>query len=434
MFLRKILFLLLVLPLLLMSCGNKEKFNLNQTSLFVVSDIHYLADKLHDEGSLYTELVEEGDGKNMYVQAPLLAALKSTIERDKPKVLLVTGDLTFNGAKRSHKDLADYFKEVEEGGTQVYVIPGNHDINNPRALTFYKDKAFPSKSITPYDFKKIYKDFGYKGALSYDKDSLSYLIEPIEGIQVLMVDSNKYSNNKVLGNPVQGGFIRPSTLAWMGDLVAKAHGDNKQIFVAMHHSLIKHNPMVSEGFTIDDSDKLQEQFLDWNIPMVLTGHIHIQDIIQKSLGDRKIYDVATNALSVYPHQYGRISFGPSAWHYEAHPVDVETWAKENDIEDDQLRNFPQYSRDFFIKLSNLMVDKSVNTDAIDEETLEEIKKWTGESNADFFAGREGETPIDIPGIDEKARSWINPFLENYLDSIKEDGTPPDNDLYIELNL
>ena len=41
--------------------------------------------------------------------------------------LILSGDLTFNGEKKSHEELAEKFKKVEKSGAPVMVIPGNHD-------------------------------------------------------------------------------------------------------------------------------------------------------------------------------------------------------------------------------------------------------------------------------------------------------------------
>ena len=45
-------------------------------------------------------------------------------------MLILSGDLTNNGEKESHIDIAEKLKEIEKNGTAVYVIPGNHEGEN----------------------------------------------------------------------------------------------------------------------------------------------------------------------------------------------------------------------------------------------------------------------------------------------------------------
>lgn len=45
------------------------------------------------------------------------------------------------------------------------------------------DQVTPVASITPAEFKEIYKDFGYEEALATDPGSLSYVVEPVKGLR-----------------------------------------------------------------------------------------------------------------------------------------------------------------------------------------------------------------------------------------------------------
>lgn len=41
---------------------------------------------------------------------------------------MITGDLTFNGAKTSAKKFAELFAPLKKAGVALIAIPGNHDI------------------------------------------------------------------------------------------------------------------------------------------------------------------------------------------------------------------------------------------------------------------------------------------------------------------
>ena len=53
-----------------------------------------------------------------------------------PDALILSGDLTQNGEKVNHEELAKKLRLLESQGVPVVVIPGNHDINHPSAASF----------------------------------------------------------------------------------------------------------------------------------------------------------------------------------------------------------------------------------------------------------------------------------------------------------
>ena len=52
------------------------------------------------------------------------------VKKEKPDIVVLTGDLSFNGEKGSHQGLADKLMKIKDAGITVAVIPGNHDVDN----------------------------------------------------------------------------------------------------------------------------------------------------------------------------------------------------------------------------------------------------------------------------------------------------------------
>jgi 3',5'-cyclic AMP phosphodiesterase CpdA len=433
--------LISLLTVLILSCGSSSIAiqsriqDNNGQSIAVITDVHYFSEKLHDNGSLFNKLVNKGDGKNLFMQKELMSAFVSGLEKDKPAVLLITGDLTLNGEKLSHKELTKWLRQIENLGIDVYVIPGNHDINNPKARKFFKDKAKKVNPVSPEQFRSIYEDFGYSAALSYDSSTLSYLIEPIPGIQLLMLDTNLYQNNLSNGYSDPLGSLEESTRSWIREKADTAKKDNKKLLVAMHHSLIEHNIMVSRGFTILDNDSLIDLFIFLQIEAVLSGHIHIQDIIEELRENGKIYDIATSAFSVFPHNYGILDFSEKNWIYKTENIDVAGWAGENGITDINLLDFDQYSADFFNGFSHDMTSRSLAEAGYTPSEISEISRIAGILNLNFFAGTEEKNTSDLEGVDlESLFQDSESFLLKYLESIVSDSEPSDNYLVIDNRL
>ena len=120
------LFLLLCLSLV-------PAFALGETVLLTATDLHYIAPTLTDNGALFTDLIEQGDGKAMAYSDALIEAFVAQVIAEKPDALILSGDLTFNGARESHEALSLRLARVRDAGIPVFVLPGNHDLNSSSA-------------------------------------------------------------------------------------------------------------------------------------------------------------------------------------------------------------------------------------------------------------------------------------------------------------
>ncbi len=320
---------------------NNEKDDV--LDIYVATDIHYLSNRVNDKGEAFQKMVESGDGRQLNYSTEIVDAFTYNIIEKKPEVLIISGDLTHNGEKASHEDMAKRLQEIEDMGTEVFVIPGNHDVNNPWARAFVGENQELTENVTPEEFETIYKNFGYSDYISRDEESLSYLAEANEEVWVLMLDSSLYENNT--SHPVTNGRLDESTLDWVKECSELAKENNVQLVTAMHHNLYNHSDLLNRGFTIDNSEEVYNTFLEAGINFVLSGHIHIQDI--KVDKENKVYDIATSVLIGYPQQYGKISFdSEKGFSYTTEIIDVEQWAKDTGIDDENLLNFSVYSREY----------------------------------------------------------------------------------------
>jgi 3',5'-cyclic AMP phosphodiesterase CpdA len=401
--------------------------------IYVTNDIHYYAKALHDRP------VADRDGKNIELNDFLFEAFAwQTDNAETPRILLVNGDLSFNGERQSHIELAAIFSKLEQQGFKVFVIPGNHDINNPLARSYIGGKVAQVPPVSPELFANIYKNFGYNEAISRDPSSLGYVAEPVPGIRLLMLDSAKYNRNAELGVPETSGAINPATKNWIRAVTASANSSNAKIIAAMHHSLADHHSMLQNGFTVDNAPELRGFFAELGINLILTGHIHAQKISAAKTKSSAIYDIATGAFSVYPHRVGLLktnkSGGKQNWHYKVYPIDVELWAKTKNLKDTRLTNFNSYSEKYFRSIAENMVTRlpKEEQNKIPLNQKEALSSLLGILNARFFAGEEylnlnlQETPS------YKLLQHLNiRFLSSYAKSILQDFPPGNKELTVE---
>ena len=407
-------------------------------NFYITTDIHYLSKDLTDNGEAFNKFVLTGAGKQLGYIDEILSAFTYEVKNKKPDVLIISGDLTNNGEEKSHVDIANKLKDIEKYGTATYVIPGNHDIQNPWAREFKGDKQYVTDSITYKDFSEIYREFGYDEAILRDKNTLSYLAMPSEHVWLLMLDTNQYENNSALRFPQTDGEITEETFEWIKKCSALAKEKGAKVITVMHHSLLNHSDVIQEGYTINNNKEVISAFQSSDLDLVLSGHIHVQDISSYKNDVGKMYDIATGSLAVYPHQYGTLkySFKDTTFTYSTSKVDVEGWSKGTGIVDENINNFSEYSQEFFGSLAYDMAFKQLIKDTSYSEDKAKLMSETMKIlNLRYFAGVENLNLKDVINS-EGYKLWTDApaegFFKKYVISILEDKDTDDNNLEIKI--
>ncbi len=434
---KNILFLFSVC-LLIVGCGAdkdfevknapKEDSEIKPVEMYIATDVHYISNSINDGGKAFQEMIKNADGRQVNYISELTEAFEYEIIENRPEVLIISGDLTHNGEKQSHLDLAEKFKNIEANGTEVYVIPGNHDINNPFAREFKGAEVLKTETITPKDFEKIYKDFGYKEAISRDKETLSYLVAPSDDLWLLMLDTSLYKQNKAF--PYTNGKIMQETLEWIKKISEKAKAENVEIVTVMHHNLYEHSELLYQGYVLDNADEVLPVFKECDLNIVLSGHIHIQDIMSDL--ENKDYDIVTSGFIIYPIQYGILNFDNSGLEYHTKHVDVEKWASDNNIENSDLLNFEKYSKEYFYNSSYYMAYNELVANGFDKNEAKEMADVVGILNVNYFGG----TTNDVRGevLSSKGYDlWLSKgsdFLRYYVEDMVKENEIDNNSLKI----
>ena len=156
----------------------------------IISDIHWHDVRLGASGPAYDAYIAQ-DPKLLRESDAILDSAINGIVQQHVKFVIVSGDLTKDGELVNHLGVAQHFAALERRGVQVFVVPGNHDINNPDAVRFTGATTHRVPSVSPQLFKAIYRPFGYGEAIEQDRHSLSYVAEPVKGVWLLAIDSCK---------------------------------------------------------------------------------------------------------------------------------------------------------------------------------------------------------------------------------------------------
>lgn len=372
--------------------------------LAVVTDLHFLSPSLVREGEAFTAAYAYGDGKQInYISQLLEVFLQEMLER-RPDAVLITGDLTLNGERVSHLELAERLLPLRQAGIPVLVIPGNHDIGNAFSSGYNRDKTYDVRSVTWQDFAEIYQNCGYGEAVSWDTASLSYLYPLSEDLWLLMVDTNLYDREGARSIPQNAGALSKETLRWIEDRLREAQRQGVEVITATHHNLLSHSERLREGYTLDNAEEMLALCEKYGVRLNLSGHVHIQDIAGTRWEGQPFYDIATSSYAVYTNQYGLLEYRPGeSITYRTQEADVEGWAARTGSADPQLLNFEDYSYRFFYDISyersyvNLVMAQ-LNKDA----DLEFMAQTMAILNPAYFSGYAAELREEVRASDHYA--------------------------------
>ena len=406
---RKILFSLFLL--LTFSIAAQQSLK-----IAVISDTHYLSPKLVSSGTALQNF-ESATGRNTKELHQVLSQVFSNLQIYQPDILLITGDITNNGERDSHTDFAAILKTLANGGTRIFVVPGNHDVNVPNTKAFIGDKPTSTQNISTQEFEQIYAPYGYGKATRRDSASLSYLAELNDSTWLLGIDSNRYKEH--ITTTISGGRIHPKTMQWALKILQEAKSKNILVMGMMHHGLVEHMPYQATfmpNYLIEDWQSNAEILADSGLKIMFTGHFHSNDItLLTTPQGNTIYDIETGSLAGYPFPYRMMTLQDKKLTIETVFIDSipsnPKLQEEYRLKTEKIARRIAYSKIESMSLpipeemKNTLIDLIVKMqilhmkgdEKMDDEMLkiiEQLNELVGDPNADFSSFK-----LDFPPAD-----------------------------------
>ncbi|ACD89523.1 metallophosphoesterase [Chlorobium limicola DSM 245] len=397
-----------------------------EMKISVISDPHYFAPSLGTTGEAF-EAYLAADRKMIAESDAILQSALDIVESENPDILLVAGDLTKDGEKISHQAFADYLSELESTGVRVYVIPGNHDVNNPDAMRYDGATATPVESVSPEEFQEIYQDFGYGEAIYQDPNSLSYIAAPSENLWILGIDSCEYDQNTT--SPETSGSLSDETKAWILEKLAEAKLKGITVIGMMHHNLAEHYTLQADLFpeyviTDDTSDgtSLAQELADAGLSMIFTGHYHANDI--NNVTDSGMYEVETGSLVTWPSPVRTLTIDGNG------TVEVtSTSVTEIDYDLGGAASFEEYATDYLVSgLEQLAVYYLVSAFGVTPAAAAQVAPLFAAAMAAHYMGDEQPDAVTLGTIQAMAVSGdpMQVMLAGALQSLWTDSPTADN--------
>ncbi|MBU6228772.1 MAG: metallophosphoesterase [Cyanobacteria bacterium REEB459] len=240
----------------------------------IISDLHIARPETIPNHPHRFHLVE--------VSIPGFEQILASLETLGLDFLLLPGDLTQHGEWVNHAWLIDRLGRLP---FPTYVVPGNHDV-------IARDPS--DQAIGLADFPRLYRNFGYS-----DGHTPYYQQEILPGVRLIGLNSNGFDCD---GKLLPAGYLDADQLAWLDHVLAEVHQD--LVLVMLHHNVLEHLPgqslsALGQRYMVANHQALIKRLEAACVPLMLTGHLHIQDIARQG----HLCEILTGSIVSYPHPY-----------------------------------------------------------------------------------------------------------------------------------
>ena len=274
-------------------CGE----TMENLKFYLITDTHFFKNSLGARGKEYDEFMrfeQKCFAETESINRSVFDWLKKADEAD---IVLIAGDLSFNGEKESHLEFIKLLNELKDAGKKIYVITADHDFKNKNDNCFAFDE---NGRLTPESTKReelydLYFDFGFKDAIAVDKKHLSYVAQLSEGVRLLALNNDGADDGK--------RRFDEAHIKWIKKQTKKAREDGQIMFAMNHYPLLPGQPIFSivPSAVQRESDTVTTMLADEGVHLAFTGHMHNQSInLKVTENGNKFYDVCTGSIIADP--------------------------------------------------------------------------------------------------------------------------------------
>lgn len=402
--------LLALLCCMLLSGARAE----GDTVIVHATDMHYLSPALTDYGEKFMSLIDSGDGKVVHYTPQIVSAFVEEMLALRPDAVVLSGDLTFNGEPKSHRELAEMLQPLADAGIRVLTLSGNHDSGS---LTWsYSDAGYARiEGFPDAQFDDVYAALGYDAAIARDAASQSYVAEAAKGVRILLVDVN---TNGTASTGVTG-YVKQETLQWVEAQLRAAQAAGDTVIAVSHQPVLVHNSMFVEGKVISNAEALLALYDRYGMQVNLSGHLHMQHIREQD----GLVEFVTGATSVAPVEYAVLTLADGIPQtYETRAVDVSGWAARQEEQDPNLLDFAAYAQVYFDRITLSQVSGMLDGMGLPDEARDAMKDLAVRLNREYFSGTRAASELDEDIDLWTAYAPLN-FFTRYLQTIVQEAQP-----------
>lgn len=389
------------------------------SSFIIISDPHLIANDLHDDGPAFQRMQKTSAGKDLVYEEIVLSCFIKYLIKKRPAALIITGDITFNGAKISAQRFSELMQPLVACKIAVLILPGNHDIFDGWARKFKDDYEYRVKEVSPSAWRQIFS-YSYQQAVACDKNSLAYSVDFNPDYLLILADSNIYGAEPSLTHPITNGYINNQQLSFIRQQLQKAKEQNQQVLFFMHHNLYAHNMVVNNGFVLDNAQALRKLLTAYQVKVVFSGHIHAQNIVL-AVKDCSATEIVSSCFSATDQGFGLVNLTPKTLDYQRFSFSIRPYLSAKQKENQDLQDFHSYLYNIFAQTTHAQTRQTFSEYRDQPAQLAKINQLLTRLHWLYFTGTSYQNRAELQNLHSSSTyRWIcqkKPFFKDYLDSL-----------------
>lgn len=294
--------------------------NLN---FYLVTDTHFFDPSFKRSGAAYEKRSISDQKCVAETPAIIDAGFKQIADDKETNIILIPGDLVYRGEYQSHVGLRNRLYKLKEQGKKIYLITARHDYDDNDSFEFDGDKMLPVKAMPRDELRDFYKDFGFDGAISEHKESMSYVAQLANGIRLLALNCD--------GDCKDFKGLWDNQMKWALEQIEDAHRTGNYIFAMTHYPLLPFSPIMNliSDSHLTDWEKRANQFADAGLDLIFTGHMHAQAVTEYiTENGNKITDVQTGCFVGCPCAYRKVTIKDSTADIKSYTINDFDYDKQ----------------------------------------------------------------------------------------------------------
>lgn len=294
--------------------------NLN---FYLVTDTHFFDPSFKRSGAAYEKRSISDQKCVAETPAIIDAGFKQIADDKETNIILIPGDLVYRGEYQSHIGLRNRLFKLKEQGKKIYLITARHDYDDNDSFEFDGDKMLPVKAMPRDELCDFYKDFGFDGAISEHKESMSYVAQLADGIRLLALNCD--------GDCKDFKGLWDNQMKWALEQIKDAHRTGNYIFAMTHYPLLPFSPIMNliSDSHLTDWEKRANQFADAGLDLIFTGHMHAQAVTEYvTENGNKITDIQTGCFVGCPCAYRKVTIKDSTADIKSYTINDFDYDKQ----------------------------------------------------------------------------------------------------------
>ncbi len=313
-------------------------------NMYVITDTHYFASELGCSGEAYDRFMDFEQKCFAETQAINEAAFEWLGNAKDADTVLIAGDLSFNGERKSHEQFLKLLKKLKDSGKRILVITAGHDYGD-NSFAFKGNERLSVEGTPREDLFDMYYDYGFSDALSVDRESLSYVTQLTDGVRLLALNCD--------GNGACPNTFPAREIEWILRQTKKAREDSQTMIAMTHYPLIPGSPVLGHigNAVMNNAENIVNLLASEGVHLCFTGHMHNQSVKSRVTPSGDIFrDVCTGSLIGCPASMRYVTIT------DAHKIDIKTLPTPDFKWDFKGMTQEEYFQNQFDMMINSMLD------------------------------------------------------------------------------